>query len=816
MSETANRIALAAAHSILGGASETTVRIGERTVTTTPDDPAPQPWPGDVEGLTEADGPWPPTVDIRCEWEGGGTTLRAFAKIAAPARGDRTVTLAVRDLVSQKGVTFVNLSKVATAHLDEETAPVFAYFALRKRKGEDPERERRRKAFLKGLVRESGMPLLSRTSVEVGQIDMSTGAMLPSPQAAFERLVRTTLYKLDFIATGPKAAKRGVPLIDLAAAGLQPDDDDDDEEESEDARRYWAGGFGERDRLERFLAEHRWELGWKREEETRGAQMSWRNFDQIHEGDWFAIKGYGGQARLDVHFVGEVTGIDPEAGALDLAELKDVPHYSGPAPRGSGAGSWFDTLVPVTRDDVIELIFGEGTDEESALTWDGPRNLILYGPPGTGKTYLLRQDYFPKLTRETSERQLDLEALLELSWFEVIGAAIANQGGEATAMELRDHPFVKTKYQAKDHKAPIGARIWGTLQTHTVESSETVSYSNRSGRLVFDKREDGTWFFVGGVPPDIAELAESLAPAAAEVSQDFVFLTFHQSYAYEDFIEGIRPKTQEAEGGASLSYELEDGVFLRAATAAIRLAGFDGTLDAFCRLDPAERSRVLEGAPPYGVFIDEINRGNVSRIFGELITLLEEDKRLGAAGELIVTLPYSRRRFGVPSNLCVIGTMNTADRSVEALDSALRRRFAFLECAPDATVLEGTMVEGVVDVEAMLRTINHRIELLLDRDHLIGHAHLMAVKEEPTIDKLKEVFAQSIIPLLSEYFYADLGRVGLVLGRPFVRKVVSPTALAPFDHDSADQLADRPTYRLTSVESLSTADFRSIYETPEG
>ena len=116
----------------------------------------------------------------------------------------------------------------------------------------------------------------------------------------------------------------------------------------------------------------------------------------------------------------------------------------------------------------------------------------------------------------------------------------------------------------------------------------------------------------------------------------------------------------------------------------------------------------------------------------------------------------------------------------------------------------------------MLRTINSRLELLLDRDHLIGHAYFMSVQEEPTIEKLKEVFAMNILPLLSEYFYADLGRVGLVLGEPFVRRLGSRVTLAAFDHEAADQLADRATYRLTPVESLSIADFRSIYEPSEG
>jgi 5-methylcytosine-specific restriction protein B len=111
----------------------------------------------------------------------------------------------------------------------------------------------------------------------------------------------------------------------------------------------------------------------------------------------------------------------------------------------------------------------------------------------------------------------------------------------------------------------------------------------------------------------------------------------------------------------------------------------------------------------------------------------------------------------------------------------------------------------------MLRAINARLEVLLDRDHLIGHAYFMGLRAEPTIDKLKETFAMNILPLLSEYFYADLGRVGLVLGEPFVHRLGSSAALARFGHEAADQLGDRATYRLTPADNLSTADFRSIY-----
>lgn len=467
-------------------------------------------------------------------------------------------------------------------------------------------------------------------------------------------------------------------------------------------------------------------------------------------------------------------------------------------------------------DDAQDELAEEDTVEVDEAAKSDPfassKNLILYGPPGTGKTHRLRQDFMPRFNARVTSG-LAIELVDELSWFQVLAAALAE--GDATPVQLREHPFVKAKYQGKDHKAPIGSRIWATLQTHTIEESETVSYGKRSGQLVFDKRADGTWFFPAGVPEDIAELVGALRPRAKETREGNVFLTFHQSYAYEDFIEGIRPKTLDAEDGPGLTYELEDGVFLRAAQAAVRAAGFDGTVDDLCRRPAGERAALFTNAPGYGVFIDEINRGNVSRIFGELITLLEDDKRLGAEQELIVTLPYSRRRFGVPANLYVVGTMNTADRSVEALDAALRRRFAFIECAPDAAQLDGIVVEGGVEIAPMLRTINARIELLLDRDHRIGHAFLLPLRDEKTLAKLKDIFARKLMPLLAEYFYADLGRIGLVLGEDFVQRVGSgqhAVRLAPSSHEAAGVLADRTVYRLTPIESISTGHFRAIYE----
>lgn len=168
----------------------------------------------------------------------------------------------------------------------------------------------------------------------------------------------------------------------------------------------------------------------------------------------------------------------------------------------------------------------------------------------------------------------------------------------------------------------------------------------------------------------------------------------------------------------------------------------------------------------YVLIIDEINRGNISQIFGELITLIEEDKRLGKNEALEVTLPYSKEKFGVPSNLYIIGTMNTADRSVEALDTALRRRFSFTEMMPKPELLLDIQFDGF-NLGEVLQTINDRIEVLLDRDHAIGHSYFLKV-ESDDIESLKSVFKNSIFPLLQEYFYHDYEKIALILGSGFV------------------------------------------------
>lgn len=200
----------------------------------------------------------------------------------------------------------------------------------------------------------------------------------------------------------------------------------------------------------------------------------------------------------------------------------------------------------------------------------------------------------------------------------------------------------------------------------------------------------------------------------------------------------------------------------------------------------------------YVLIIDEINRGNVSAIFGELITLIEEDKRIGQLNEIKVRLPYSKVDFGIPSNVHIIGTMNTADRSVEALDTALRRRFNFKELMPDTKVV---LEKGFVDYEraAVMKKLNDRIELLLDRNHTLGHAYFIKAD-------FKSSFENQIIPLLQEYFYNDCGKIGLILGKSFVREktidgsVLTNSLLADFP--TRNEAYVTKTYELIPFEEL--------------
>lgn len=267
-------------------------------------------------------------------------------------------------------------------------------------------------------------------------------------------------------------------------------------------------------------------------------------------------------------------------------------------------------------------------------------------------------------------------------------------------------------------------------------------------------------------------------------------VTFHTSLAYEDFVEGIRPKVKQNQ----LTYEVEAGIFKK-----------------LCQKAAENQQQPLR----FVLIIDEINRGNIANIFGELITLIEPDKRSAEAEAISLTLPYSKTDFSVPNNLYIIATMNTADRTTTHMDTALRRRFAFKKINPKPELLRVVEREarlGKIDLVQLLITLNDRIRRLLGEDHCLGHAYFMNVRD---LDDLKLVFFETIIPQLQVHFFGDLEKLGLILGKGFVKTEYSKgrnLGFAAFDSDYANTYDKHRSYGLAAMDEITEADFIGIYK----
>ena len=271
-------------------------------------------------------------------------------------------------------------------------------------------------------------------------------------------------------------------------------------------------------------------------------------------------------------------------------------------------------------------------------------------------------------------------------------------------------------------------------------------------------------------------------------------VTFHQNFTYEDFIEGIRPVLASDER-KDIEYKLHKGVFREIADQA--------------REDSKQN---------YVLIIDEINRGNIAKIFSELITLIEPSKRIGSKkDETTVTLPYSQDSFGIPDNLYIIGTMNTADRSIAPLDTALRRRFDFIEMMPDSKHVSDNIDD--VDCQKLLNAMNDRIRLLLDRERQIGHTYFMNVKriKGNGEESLAATFKNKIIPLLQEYFYDNWEKIDLVLNcNGFIDKTSIDSNLFK-NSDLIDE--ERKIYELLPDDDGKWEDpnsYQAIYEKGQG
>ncbi|WP_072054243.1 McrB family protein [Aliivibrio fischeri] len=395
------------------------------------------------------------------------------------------------------------------------------------------------------------------------------------------------------------------------------------------------------------------------------------------------------------------------------------------------------------------LIDSEKANFNESHEIEAPLNQILYGPPGTGKTYKL-QKLQSNYTNDSEVASYDqwLSAKIEnLSWMETIALILLDLGEATKVAQIIRHEFFQKKALINGRTIEsLNATAWSSLQKFTIPESETVNYKNRSEPAIFDKTPDSKWLIVEDKKALVSELISlqeeiKTGPSEVEPVKRYTSITFHQSYGYEEFIEGLRANSTE---DGAISYSIEAGEFIK-----------------LCRR--AEQDPTNQ----YAIFIDEINRGNISKIFGELITLIEVDKRADCKHAMSVNLAYSGRSFSVPANVDIIGTMNTADRSLAMMDTALRRRFDFIEMMPKPELFNNKRIKGI-ELTELLATLNKRIEALYDREHTLGHAFLFPAYNEQDEDKafelLKAAFKNKIIPLLEEYFYDDWNKIRLVLG----------------------------------------------------
>lgn len=474
----------------------------------------------------------------------------------------------------------------------------------------------------------------------------------------------------------------------------------------------------------------------------------------------------------------------------------------------------YHLLFPNSAQTVTKPVFTTSSNQTSIapMSQKPSLNTILYGPPGTGKTYATIDSALEILApnvlgnnRETRKARFDelvIERKIRFVTFNqsfsyedfVEGLRAVTNDDKQLEYVVEPGVFKRLCDDAITQGAQPAAgirnnpRIW-KISINSAGASTTQSYclNNGEARIGWGSTGDlaepysANTYYNGIGPGDRG----TLRYFSEEIVPGDILLCIHSAemigavgvvtgdYKYDDTVhQGVREDYQHVRPVNWLYRNLQlpiaplnDGKQFTLKTVYSMDRFSWGDLLAYLEKSgsvPTQPSITAAERTPHVLIIDEINRGNISRIFGELITLIEPSKRAGADEALSVTLPYSKKPFSVPSNVYLIGTMNTADRSLAGLDIALRRRFTFKEMPARPELLDGLMVEGI-DIGQLLRIMNQRIEVLLDRDHCLGHAYFMPLRDTPTLENLALIFRNQILPLLQEYFFEDWQRIQWVL-----------------------------------------------------
>lgn len=581
-------------------------------------------------------------------------------------------------------------------------------------------------------------------------------------------------------------------------------------------------------------------------EVSSAGQKALKQFFSMKEGDYFALKStftrkIDGKSKsvLRISAVGKITAdaYDGYNYSETYGHLLPVEWFNTEEKDYVGYGGYRSTLNQVKDKGAINLVFMQGEQkpdipEVQEYQPDNiPKNVVLYGPPGTGKTYhvvdraleIIDKKVFEELeadgrealqleyARLTKEERIHLVTFHQSYAYEDFIEGLKSDG---------KGNFVPTDGILK--RAAIEAMYEG-IQNNKNDYSEEVYFEQLYDHLVekgidqqtkFESKTGGTLNISHISVNGNLVVTSDDAKTKSIISKDRLLRVYRyiqtNGIDWKSNVSFVR----DAIGGSnqtrywavlnwiltSMEEEIsEDPIEI------------EGNEKKAIILKAMEEKKSLDftNAKRHVVVIDEMNRANISKIFGELLTLLEEDKRLTEDNELIVELPYSKEKFTLPPNLYVIGTMNTADRSIALLDTALRRRFVFDEMMPNPQLLGSN---GEIDVEDMLTKINKRIEVLYDRDHMIGHAYFINATTDEEIISIMEL---KVIPLLQEYFYDDWEKIGLVLGGIGKSKDDSYIVYQE-DVNVSELFKQRPSIHIPTLyrvkRKLSTQELMTIYD----